>query len=221
MTTEDFAEDLSFLLYLVPLAASIIYGAYEWYSISRSSADLPGLAYLIVSKSPYLFLVSVAAILAALVIEVRGTALMERIRVVESNSTRMQVLAVAVLILSFAAALSVANYDVGNAFAVFIAGRYALIFSFGMVVLSLLLAPKQIVGSARASSLAEVIGLLLVVAAPVILYASIKIHLPFAIAAIASIVVAILGLYLFFNNTRIFGKKQEKRSVQTTPPLAA
>ncbi|MGH2639923.1 MAG: hypothetical protein ACRDF4_11700, partial [Rhabdochlamydiaceae bacterium] len=61
MPSKDFGEDVSFFLYLVPIVASIIYGAYEWAAISHAST-MPELAYLIVAKSQYLFLLSVVAI---------------------------------------------------------------------------------------------------------------------------------------------------------------
>ena len=108
MSSKDRGEDVAFFLYLVPIVASIIYGVYEWYTIAHTSA-MPFLAYTIVAKSEYLFLVSLVAICLAIIIEVRSTSISQREGIVKDNSTRLQILAVAVLIVSFAASLSVAE----------------------------------------------------------------------------------------------------------------
>ena len=65
MSSKDFGEDAAFLLYLVPVVASIIYGIYEWVVTAKTST-MPSTAYLVVAKSPYLFLISIVAICVAL-----------------------------------------------------------------------------------------------------------------------------------------------------------
>ncbi len=216
MASRDAIEDASFILYLVPLIASIIYGAYEW-AIIPHSTTMPGLAYLIVSKSPYLFLLSVISVVCGLILEVRGTPLAERSAVIQANAGRMQVLAIAVLILSFFAAVSVGGYDLANGAAVFIAGRYALIFAFGLILWSFFLNPKQLIGNARLSSVVEIVGLFLLGAAPVVLYGGVKAHLDFDLSAVGAIIVAIIGAYLFFNNTKIFSRKPSQQAQPTVP----
>ena len=158
MSSKDQGEDIAFLLYFVPIVVSIIYGAYEWYTVAHTSA-MPFLAYVIVAKNQYLFLVSLVAICLAIIIEVRSANIPQREGIVKDNSTRLQILAVAVLIVSFAASLSVANYNFANAFSIFIVGRYPLIYAFFLVGISLLLSPKQILGNAKISSLPEILGL--------------------------------------------------------------
>ncbi len=214
MASRDLAEDISFFLYMAPIIAAIVYGAYEWNVIGHGSSTMPGVAYLIVSKSPYLYLFSIIAICAALLVDVRGAPVQERESLVVSNATRLQILSIIVLIVSFAAALSSASYDFANAFSVFIAGRYALIFAFSIVFFSLLLAPRQMIGTAKLSSVAEIIGLLLLAASPVVFYAESKIHIEFAVGAIIAIIVAIIGVYLFFNNTKLL----QRKSPQTAKP---
>jgi hypothetical protein len=216
MASRDIAEDVSFLLYLVPLVAGIVYGAYEW-AILPHSYDMPGLAYLIVSKSPYLFLISVIAVGVALLFEVRGTPVLERSRIIQSNSTRMQILAISVLVLSYLAAVSVAGYSFGNGAAVFIAGRYPLIFAFGLIIWSFFLNPRQLIGNARMSSFVELVGLLLVGSSPVIVYGGSKLHLGIGLSAVCAIIVGIIGLYLFFNNSKLFSAKQPVKVPQQTP----
>jgi hypothetical protein len=195
MPSKDSGEDIAFFLYLVPVIGAIAYGIYEWATLAHTSS-MPALAYLIVSKSQYLFLISLVAICAAIVIEVRSANVPEREGVIRENSGRLLWLAIAVLIISLAAAISVGNYNLANGFVVFIQGRYPIIYAFFMAGISLLLSPKQILGNARRSSLPEILGMILLVASPVIFYGSLKIKLPFAASAVAAIIVAIIGLVL-------------------------
>src|SRR5690349_16357559 len=129
MPSKDFGEDVSFLLYLVPIVASIVYGIYEW-AVTASTSTMPPTAYLIVSKSPYLFLVALVSICTAIAVEVRYTNRDERNKIILDNTRRLQILAIVLLIISYVAALSASSYDVGNAFSFFVNGRYALIYAF-------------------------------------------------------------------------------------------
>jgi predicted phage tail protein len=206
MPSKDSGEDIAFFLYVIPILGAIAYGIYEWATMARASS-MPLLAYLIVSKSQYLFLVSLVAICAAIVIEVRSANVPEREGVIRENSGRLLWLAIVVLIISLAAAISVARYNVTNGFAVFIQGRYPIIYAFFMVGISLLLSPKQILGNARRSSLPEVLGMILLVASPVIFYGGLKIKLPFAASAIGAVIVAIIGLVLLLGVSSMVAKR--------------
>lgn len=210
MASKDFGEDIAFIMYLAPLVASIAYGAYEWLQIAHSSSTMPGRAYLIVSKSQYLFLVSVAVICIGIVVEVRTAGLTERPKVVQSNARRLQMAALAVLILSFAAALSAAHYNFGDAASIFIAGRYAIIFAFFLVGTSILLMPQEILGNFKLSSLPEILGLILLAISPLIFYGGVKVHMPFVGSASAALVIAVLGLVLLFRSVTTSKSKNAK-----------
>ncbi len=153
MSSNDFGEDAAFLLYLVPVVAAIIYGAIDWATTSGANGAMPQTAYLDVSKSPYLFLISVAAICLAIILEVRSTSVTERNGIIQANTLRLQILAVIVLIISLAAAISAADYNVANGFLVFINGRYAFIYAFFLIGISLLLAPRQVLGNLKVASI--------------------------------------------------------------------
>jgi hypothetical protein len=212
MSSKDQGEDIAFFLYLLPIVASVIYGVYEWAAVAHTSA-MPFLAYAIVAKSQYLFLLSLVAICLAIIIEVRSANLPEREGIVKDNSSRLQFLAIAVLIISFAASISVANYNVPNAFSIFIVGRYPLIYAFFLVGISLLLSPKQILGNAKISATPEVLGLILLTASPVIFYLGNRVHAPFAANAIAGFIAAIIGIVLLIGGSRLFAKKTPKSAV--------
>ncbi len=208
MNSRDIAEDAAFFLYLAPVVASIVYGAVEWYEIDRTSHSMPLLAYLIVSKSPYLFLFSIAAVCFALVIETRFADYNERPKVILGNATRMQILAVVVLIVSFAGALSNAGYtDIGTAFGVFLNGRFALIYGFFLLGTSILLSPRQLIGKAGTGMVAEILGLLLIGLSPAVLYVANKIHITLSISAGVATIVLLIGVYLLVAGSKLFQKK--------------
>ena len=220
MPSKDFGEDAAFFLYLVPVVASIVYGAYEWAVVARTST-MPPTAYLIVAKSPYLFMVSLIAILAAIILEVRSANLTERNAIIQANTLRLQVLAVVVLIISFAAAISTADYNLANAFAYFLNGRYPIIFAFFCIGISFLLTPRQIMGNAKLASLPEIAGLILLVLSPVVFYGALKIHFSFPVAFVASLIIGIIGLVLLFGGSNWIGKKPQQAKPAETPQITA
>lgn len=216
MPSKDFGEDVAFLLYLVPVVASIIYGIAEW-EAQGGTSTMPPAAYLIVSKSPYLFLIALVSICAAIAVEVRYSAPIERGKIVQDNTRRLQILAVVVLVISYLAAFSAGGNDFGNGFSLFLNGRYALIYAFFLIGISLLLSPKQIVGNARLASIPEIAGLILLVVAPVVFYGGLKIHLPFSVSFIAGLILGIVGLVLLISGSTFFGKKQPTQKAVTAP----
>jgi len=182
MPSKDFGEDASFLLYLLPIVAAIIYGAIAW-ATTAASSSMPPDAYLIVAKSPYLFLLSLVAICLAIIIEVKYANAPDRNGVVQANTSRLQILAVVVLVLSFLAAVSAGGYNLTTGAILFVDGRYALIYAFFLIGISLLLSPKQVLGNLKLESIPDLFGLLLAVVSPVLLWAGLKVHLSFEASA--------------------------------------
>lgn len=220
MPSKDFGEDAAFLLYLAPVVISIIYGAVQW-AVTAKSSTMPVEAYLIVAKSPYLFLISLAAILLAIMLEVRSTDVADRSGIVEANIRRLQILAVVVLIISFLAALDAGGSNFTESISLFVNGRYPIIYSFFLIGLSLLLAPREVFGNLRVASIPDLLGMLLVVASPVLLYLGTRIHLDFTITAVGSLIVGIIGMVLLFNEKLLTPKKpaqqpQQKQSVSSS-----
>ena len=204
LDSKELGEDAAFFLYLAPLVAAVAYGVYEWYHFGPKSHSMPALAYVVVSKDPYLFLGSIAAICVGFILEVRATPFSERNNIVSANATRMQLLAVVVLIISFAAAISAAGYDVGNGAGNFLTGRYALIFAFFLLGFSILLSPKQLLGNVKMTVAPEFVGLLLMALSPFVYYGATKLNLEFPVAAGAGIAVLIIGIAVLFGGSRIF-----------------
>jgi hypothetical protein len=216
LPSKDFGEDAAFLLYLVPVVISIIYGIVQW-AITAKTSSMPGSAYLIVSKSPYLFLISLVAICLAIILEVRSAAVPDRSGIVEANTTRLQTLAVVVLVVSLLAGISAGGYDLATGFSYFVAGRYALIYAFFLIGISLLLAPKEVLGNFRIASVPDILGLLLVVGSPILFYLGLKVHLSFTVSTIGGLIVGIIGFVLLFGGGIFTGKKQTPAAPQKQP----
>jgi hypothetical protein len=212
MSSKDFGEDSAFILYLAPVVVAIIYGAVVWAQTAKSST-MPPTAYLIVSKSPYLFLGALIAVCLAIIFEVRSVNVPERTGIVQANTTRLQILAIIVLVVSFLAAISAGGYNLTAAFSLFLNGRYALIYAFFLIGISLLLSPKQVLGNLKISSIPDILGLILLVVAPVLFYLGLKVHLDFTASAVGSLIVGIIGLVLLLMRTTIMGTRKTPQQV--------
>lgn len=217
----DRGEDTAFFLYLVPIVASIAYGIVEWYQFGPKSYSMPGLAYVVVSKSPYLFLGSLIAVCLGFIIEVRAGTLDQRSDIVSTNASRMQLLAIIVLIISFAAGISAGGYNLGNGASNFLTGRYALIFAFFMIGFSVLLSPKQILGNAKITVAPEFVGLILMAASPFVFYGATKLKLSFSVAGAAGIVTLLIGIAILVAGPKLLrrAKTAKKAPTEKASPL--
>ena len=221
LDSRELGEDAAFFLYLAPIVAAVAYGIYEWYHFGPKSYSMSGLAYVVVAKDPYLFLGSLAAVCAGFIFEVRGTPIGERNKIVSANATRMQLLAIVVMIISFAAGISAGGYDIGNGAINFFTGRYALIFAFFLLGFSILLSPKQLIGNVKMTVAPEFIGLLLMAVSPFVYYGATKLKAPFPIAGGAGIVVLIIGIAVLVGGFRIFKRSPTAVRKPVSPQVSS
>ncbi len=167
MSSRGRYEDLSTLLYLVPFAASGVYGLVLWVQ-EGISATLPSPVYLTVTRDPYLFMLGTLSVLLGIMVEVNSTELSARRSRLLSLSNTLQSMAVASLILVLLAAWYANGFtDLGGAVTDFIVGRYGIIFPAMLVLLSYLISAQFRFAAVRTRKSLAVIALLLV---PVSLY---------------------------------------------------
>jgi hypothetical protein len=168
MSRRGNSDDLTALLYLVPFAASGVYGLYLWIK-SGVSAIPPSSVYLTVTRDPILFILGSLSVLLAVVLEVTWTDPPNRVGKIASVSNTLQSMALASLILAFIADLYANGFfDISNAATDFVVGRYALVFPAMLVLLSYLLRAQFRFKSLRSAKTLGIIALLLV---PASLYA--------------------------------------------------
>lgn len=162
MSRRGYSDDLTALLYLVPFAASGVYGIYLWIR-SGVSALLPSSVYLSVTRDPTLFILGTMAVLLAVVLEVTWTDPPNRVGKIASVGNTLQSIALASLILAFIADLYANGFvDISGAATDFIVGRYALVFPAMLVLLSYLVRAQFRFQSLRSPKTLGIISLLLV-----------------------------------------------------------
>ena len=190
-------ENISFILYLVPLISSIIYAISLWASEGLSST-LPETVYLSVTKDPYLFLIGFLAICCAVLIEVFGSSKESRLSRIETNSKQIQILAV----ISFSAAvLSVwstigYSFDISRTLQILLAGRYALIFPLMLFILAFLLNTSLKFNLLSFNNLMKNASFILMIASPLIFYGLWRIHVPWEGIISITLITLIIGVAL-------------------------
>ncbi len=190
-------ENISFILYLVPLISSTIYAISLWTSEGLSST-LPETVYLSVTKDPYLFLVGFLAICCAVLIEVFGSSKESRLSRIETNSKQIQILAV----ISFSAAvLSVwstigYSFDISRTLQILLAGRYALIFPLMLFILAFLLNTSLKFNLLSFNNLMKNASFILMIASPLIFYGLWRIHVPWEGIISITLIILIIGVAL-------------------------
>ena len=190
-------ENISFILYLVPLISSTIYAISLWTSEGLSST-LPETVYLSVTKDPYLFLISFLAICCAVLIEVFGSSKESRLSRIETNSKQIQILAV----ISFSAAvLSVwstigYSFDISRTLQILLAGRYALIFPLMLFILAFLLNTSLKFNLLSFNNLMKNASFILMIASPLLFYGLWRIHVPWEGIISITLITLIIGVAL-------------------------
>jgi hypothetical protein len=162
MSRRGYSDDLPALLYLVPFAASGVYGVFLWVK-SGVSVLLPSSVYLSVTRDPILFTLGSLAVLLGVVLEVIWTDPLNRVGKIASVSNTLQSMALASLVLAFIADLYANGFlDISGTATDFVVGRYALVFPAMLVLLSYLLRAQFKFQSLRSPKTLGIIALLLV-----------------------------------------------------------
>ncbi len=169
MNRNAIIEDVSFLLFFVPLIATGVYAIILWVG-QGVSAILPVSVFLNVTRNPTLFLFGSFSVMLGTILEVSSEQGEKRAETVISVSRRLQRLAEASLILAILMSwyANSFTFDLGAVGADLLIGRFNLVFPALLFLLSFLIAtPISLAKILRPKSIA-IIALLLV---PVFLFA--------------------------------------------------
>jgi hypothetical protein len=198
MVKSDTHADLAFVLYIVPLAACSIYGLVLW-AQAGFGAILPQSAYLGVTKSPYVFLVGLTAVLLAATLDVTNEEVDKRKAGLFTVSKRLQRLALVCFVLALITAWYATGFtgDAGSVVFTFLSGRYAMVFPALLVAFSFLILPTLRVQKQQVKSLVAVLCLL---AVPGVIYVVGKRYFGESLAV--SLILIIVALFLFFSARR-------------------
>jgi hypothetical protein len=186
-------EDVSTLLYLVPIVVPIVYAIVLWVQ-NGISPVLPSSVYLAVTRDPILFIGASLAVMLGVIIEVNGTEPAARRTKLASLGGTLQSIAVASLVIVLIGALYANGFtDITGAATDFIIGRYGIVFPAALVLLSYLMTAQfKLPGVTRRQILAA-IALFLV---PVSLYEVGKRQTPLGVGIAFVLLLIGLALYL-------------------------
>jgi len=193
MSTRGRYEDVSTLLYLVPIVVPIVYALVLWVQ-SGISAFLPPSVYLTVTRDPILFVVTSLAVMLGVIIEVNGTEPAARPAKLASLGGTLQSIAIASLIIVLLSALYANGFtDITDAATDFIIGRYGIVFPAALVLLSYLLTVQfKLPGVTKMQILAAILLFLV----PASLYEVGKRQTALGVGLAFVLLVAGLALYL-------------------------
>jgi len=194
----ELTENISFILYLIPLVASAVYALSIW-AAQGLSAALPPTVYFTVTKDPYLFLIGFAAVCAAVLIEIFGSPTEAKPSKLAENVQQIQLLAIICLVTAvIASAWSAVGYapSFGGIIGVLLEGRYALIFPLLLFILSLLLNPSSGFTFLTPANLLRNGSLILLIASPLIFYGLWRIHMPWMLIIGPTLALVIAGVAL-------------------------
>jgi hypothetical protein len=167
MSTRGRYEDVSTLLYLVPIVVPIIYALVLWVQ-NGISPVLPSSVYLTVTRDPILFIGASLAVMLGVIMEVNGTDPAARSAKLASLGGTLQSIAIASLVIVLIGALYANGFtDITGAATDFIIGRYGIVFPAVLVLLSYLMTVQFKLPGVTKRQILAAIALLLV---PVSLY---------------------------------------------------
>ncbi|HYA56795.1 MAG TPA: hypothetical protein VED22_08395 [Nitrososphaerales archaeon] len=186
-------EDVSTLLYLVPIVVPIVYALVLWVQ-TGISLTLPSSVYLTVTRDPILFIGVSLAVMLGVIIEVNGTEPKARSAKLSSLGGTLQSIAIASLIIVLIGALYANGFtDITGAATDFIIGRYGIVFPAALVLLSYLLTVQFRLPGVTKWQISAAIALLLV---PASLYEIGKRATALGIVIAFALLVIGLALYL-------------------------
>ena len=187
-------EDLSTILYLVPFAASGVYGLVLWVQNGISLFPTSSV-YLGVTREPAIFMIGTGAVLLGVVLEVNGTDLALRRNKLAALSGTLQSMAAASLILVLLAAWYANGFtNLTGAATDFIVGRYGLVFPAMLVLLSYLISAQFKLASLSDRKTLGIVAMLLV---PVSIYEIGRRQLFVGLLVALVLIVVGVGVYLF------------------------
>ena len=191
----ELAEDLSFILFLLPL---IITGGYVIWGSALASGFGPDI-YLSITRDPIIFAISVLAVSIGTLIEVYSNPLSLREKKLGINAKRMQLLAGITISVSLVAAWASLGVSatVPGVLGLFLTARFPLIFSVVLYVLSSVLSLQFTIPTSASNLLINSASVIILLLAPMFFLVGTTVQLPFSLVVVGSLSLLALGIGLF------------------------
>jgi carbon starvation protein CstA len=195
------SEDFSYFLFFLPIIASGILTIIATLEFSTFNTQV----YLAVTRNSYLFIFSIAIVCAATILELKYSS-DDAKSTLNKNSSRMQILAISVLLLSAFGSLFSLGSDSSsyNFLILFVSARFPLMFSALLIILSSFITFQFRTDVNVQGSFKSIIGLVVLILSPVYLYVGHTIQLSSSILFVTSFSLVIIGLGLLLNENLDF-----------------
>ena len=195
------SDDFSYFLFFLPIIASGILTIIATLEFSTFNTQV----YLAVTRNSYLFIFSIAIVCAATILELKYSSENAKYTL-NKNSSRMQILAISVLLLSAFGSLFSLGSDSSsyNFLILFVSARFPLMFSALLIILSSFITFQFRTDVNVQGSFKCIIGLVVLLLSPVYLYVGHTIQLSSSILFVTSFSLVIIGLGLLLNENLDF-----------------
>lgn len=198
-------EDASFILFILPIVVSGLYAIYA--GITSAAFNIE--TYVAVTSNPFVFIIAIAAVCAAMLLEVYYSPPEMRSKKIDVNARRMQKLAIVTLVLSvLAAGVAIGAAPLPLFIGTFLIGRYPILFSALLVFLSFLVVIPLKFQNLGKSAVTNALAIILLILAPIAYSIGGGGSIPFEPRAAAATLLVILGLILLIRSNSMSPEKK-------------
>ena len=191
----DTVEDISFGLYLMPIALYL--------GITGFDIGIAGLtaqeSFLSVTRNPLWLIGSLLSISMGLIFQIRESNEGERAGLIGIHAKRMRIIGLIIVLVSIGEAVAVSDAET-NALGLFITGRFPILFAAVMFLQSAFIQIPFVMKSDDNKFTISIISSVLILASPVTYYLTDMIGLPFIVNLSASLLLVIFGSILFMRD---------------------
>ena len=191
----DTVEDISFGLYLMPIALYL--------GITGFDIGIAGLtaqeSFLSVTRNPLWLIGSLLSISMGLIFQIRESNEGERAGLIGIHAKRMRIIGLIIVLVSIGEAVAVSDAET-NALGLIITGRFPILFAAVMFLQSAFIQIPFVMKSADNKFTISIISSVLILASPVAYYLTDMIGLPFIVNLSASLLLVIFGSILFIRD---------------------
>ena len=188
----DTVEDISFLLYFMPVVMYIISTILH---VTVSGLTFQE-SFLSVTRNPVWLVLSLLAISASLIFHIRSSNEGERTGLISIHAKRMRIIGIIIILLSLGEAIAVSDAQT-NPIGLFITARLPILFTAIMFLQSAFIQIPFTVKTENNKFIISVFSSVLILASPIVYYLTSMIGLPFVVNLGASLALIIFGSLLF------------------------
>tara|TARA_B100000929_G_scaffold132325_1_gene104840 strand:+ start:159 stop:743 length:585 start_codon:yes stop_codon:yes gene_type:complete len=188
----DTVEDISFLLYFMPVVMYIISTILH---VTVSGLTFQE-SFLSVTRNPVWLVLSLLAVSASLIFHIRSSNEDERTGLISIHAKRMRIIGIIIILLSLGEAIAVSDAQT-NPIGLFITARLPILFTAIMFLQSAFIQIPFTVKTENNKFMISVFSSVLILASPIVYYLTSMIGLPFVVNLGTSLVLIIFGSLLF------------------------